>query len=574
MRVILSGYALDASGAGRLRQQIAGDRSNHGADALIAHVQELGGQYVVVEQPYTDQDYSADYGSFYAGAFKDHPRSTKRVHLFTRDVSDILQLPFEEQQAAFEDSKAYLGFVVIRPIAQGPIGRTALPFPKMNGGLTVRPAARAGFEAHLLGVKLKTEQCAPFIQQDTRVGACAQAAIWMASRTVFARHKRTSWHSVAEITRLATTPTDAQLSQALPAGSAGLNPAHIIRALNGMGHQPLFDIFGPEAEEQTPSPQTAQPDAAAASPQAAPNDDAPPSPEAKTDLATKPSPPTASPSALRYLDSGLPVILGLGDVQHAVTAVGYVETTGAACRSGDTFDAFVRALVIHDDQRGPYRLLPLEAADAEVLPAARLMRNTKSELLTVAGSVSHMFVPLPTRVFLSADDADVVARDYLSRAADLLWPLLMPQLKAELGEAAAAEVQTFAELIRTGRIIRRTYLTSAGRYRHHLARSGMAPDTLQEILIRTLPHFIWVTELMRPSEKQIEDAGPRKILGHMVVNATSSTDPDLDLLLVHAPHLLIHRNINPSPEESEGGDFVEEVILLEDERPYRSRVRR
>jgi hypothetical protein len=552
MRVILSGYALDANGATRLRQQIAGDRSNHGADALIAHVKDIGAQYVIVEHPYTDQDYSADYGSFYAGAFKDHPRATTRVHVFTEDVSALLQLPFEDQQAAFEQARAYLGFLVIRPIAQGPIGRTALPFPRFGGGLTVRPAARADFEAHLLGVKLRTERCAPFIQQDTRVGACAQAAIWMASRTVFARHKRTAWHSVAEITRLATTPTDAQLSQALPAGSAGLNPAHIIRALSGMGHQPLFDIFGPEAEERAPGAQT-------------PREDGEPQP---------PPAPTASPSALRYLDSGLPVILGLGDVLHAVTAVGYVETAGPACRTGDTYDTFVHALIVHDDQRGPYRLLPLEAADAEVLPAGRLMRNAEGGLLTVAESVSHMFVPLPTRVFLSADDADIVARDYLSRAADLLWPLLMPQLEAELGGRAASEVQTFMELIRTGRLIRRTYLTSAGRYRHHLARSGIAPDTLQEILVRTLPHFVWVTELMRPTEVQVEGGGSREILGHMVVNATSSTDPDLDLLLVHAPHLLLHRNINPTAEEAEGGDFVEEVILLEDERPYRSRVRR
>lgn len=561
MRVILTGYALDASGARRLRQQIAGERSNSGADALVEHLQEVGGQYVVVEYPYTDQDYSADYSSFYSAAFKDHPRATTRAHIFTKDISALLALPADQQQQAFDAADAYLGFLVIRPIAQGPIGRTVLPFPKLDGGLTVRPAARADFEAHLLGVKLDIDRCAPFIQQDTRVGACAQAAIWVASRSVFARHKRTSWHSVAEITRLATTPTDAQLSQALPAGSAGLNPAHIIRALSGMGHQPLFDIFGPAALERASAP-----DAAEAGSEAAKADDGAASAGEEA--------PVASPSALRYLDSGLPVILGLGDVLHAVTAVGYVETAGAACRTGDTYDAFVRAFVVHDDQRGPYRLLPLEEADAEDLPAGRLMRNTEGKLLTVAKSVSHMFVPLPTRVFLSADDADIVARDYLSRAADILWPLLTPRLRDELGDAPAEEVAQFMELIRTGRLVRRTYLTSAGRYRHHLLRSGIAPDTLQELLVRTLPHFVWVTELMRPTEAQAADGGPRQILGHMVVNATSSTDADLDLLLVHAPHLLIHRDINPPPEDDDGAGFVEEVVLLEDERPYRSRIRR
>ena len=190
MRVILGGYALDARGETRLRKQIAGERSNHAADALIAHARSLGATFVVLEKPYTDQDYSADYVSFYAGAFKNHPRFTVRAHFFTEDVSALLAPPFSAQQAAFDQADAYLGFVVIRPIAQGPIGRTVLPFPRFGAGLTVRPAARADFDAHLLGIELRAKCCAPFIQQDTRVGACAQAAIWMASRSVFACTRR------------------------------------------------------------------------------------------------------------------------------------------------------------------------------------------------------------------------------------------------------------------------------------------------------------------------------------------------------------------------------------------------
>lgn len=220
MRLILSAFPLDPSGALHLKKILAGERSNKSVDALIQHVLDLGAKYAILEAPYIDQDYSADYQTFYALAFKTYPRHTKRLHLFEDDVSDILEADFADQAEAFK-TRRYLGFVVIRPITQGPIGRTVLTFPRLAAGLTVRPAARAKFEINLVGAPLSVVG-APFIQQESKVGACAQAAIWMASLAVHARHRRTGWYSMADITRLAGTPTDATLSQALPAGSNGL----------------------------------------------------------------------------------------------------------------------------------------------------------------------------------------------------------------------------------------------------------------------------------------------------------------------------------------------------------------
>lgn len=568
MRVILQGYSLDNSGIDVLRKLIAGpERSNKGVEALLEHVHELDATYVVVESDYTDQDYSADYGAFYAGAFKDHPRVAKRVHFFTSDVSSILTLPFPNQQAALDEEGSYLGFVVVRPIRQGPLGRTALPFPKNVGaGHIVRPAARADFDVHLRNVKLKALGCAPFIQQDTRVGACAQAAIWMASRAVFARHKRTAWHSVAEITQMAITPRDPVLSQSLPAGSGGLNPAHIVRALGGMGHQPLFDFFG-DAGDATAKPRggkravsaAAEP-AAAGAPATAPKDP------------LLPPAPSAIATSLRYLDSGLPVILGLGDILHAVTAVGFVEAIDGPCRSGDTFDIFVRALIVHDDQAGPYRLLPVDPEDAAFLQQDRLMKDAAGRILSVKGSVTHMFVPLPSRVYLSGNDADEVAQDYLLSTAKNLWPNIALVYDAALGPEKAKASHDFAALVTDGKLIRRTYLTSAGRYRHHLARSGLVDRALTEAITRVLPHFVWVTELISPEDAKASPDNARTILGHMVVNATSSTDPDLDLLMIHAPYTFIHRDINPG--EDAPADFREDLIVLDDNAPYRGRCRK
>lgn len=67
----------------------------------------------------------------------------------------------------------------------------------------------------------------------------------------------------------------------------------------------------------------------------------------------------AAAAIVRYLDSGQPVVVALADmgqnVGHAITAVGFVEDAGGPCRAGVTYDCFVRALIVHDDQRGPYR---------------------------------------------------------------------------------------------------------------------------------------------------------------------------------------------------------------------------
>lgn len=543
MRLILNAISLGPNPATELKAILAPGLSNKSADALIEHALQLGAQFAILEWPYTDQDYSADYRAFYAGAFKTYPRTTKRLHLFRADPTGALEGEFAEQEAALMACD-YLGFVVVRPIAQGPIGRTIFPFPKLEG-LIVRPAARAEFKAHILGSALEVTG-APFIQQENKVGACAQAAIWMASLAVHRRHRRTAWHSMAEITRLASTPTDPALSQALPAGSNGLNPAHMIRALAGMGHQPLFDIFdeGPIGEAASNSPAEAE---------AEPRSE-------------------AAPRVLRYLDSGLPVILTLEMVDHAVTAVGFVETPGPAQRSGDSYEIFARAFVIHDDQRGPYRLMPFSKSDIDGLPRDRLLMEGE-EVLTADVAITHMFVPLPPRVFLRGERADKVARDVLRQQAD---PTVSAKMLANLpgitpeGVTAA---ENFYRRYRRGKIVQRTYLTSAARYRHHLGKSDAPKAVKKHLLRRELPHYVWVTELIDRDALQYGDDGPRQVIGHLVTNATSASDPDNDLLVAHTPHVIVHRELLQEPDPERGQEYRQTAVFVADDHPYHGRAR-
>lgn len=566
MNVSLEGFSLDSAGAQKLRSLLSGQRSSVCAAALIDHVLGLGAKYAIIEDPYIDKDYSADYLNFYAAAFKEHARHTRRVHLFADpQAGGLMSRPLHEQQAALQ-AAGYLGFVVLRPIRLGPIGRTVLKFPDLGPALIVRPAARADFKAHLLGSALKIEGAAPFIQQDERLGSCAQASIWMAARPVHERHRRTSWHSVAEITTFATTPTDAELSRSLPAGSGGLDPIHIIRALRGMGHQPLFDYFLPESRL---CPENGKDDEEA--------------------QLLRPVPGRGAATITRYLDSGLPVVVALADlgqaVGHAITAVGFVEDRGATCREAVGYDAFVRALLVHDDQRGPYRLMPITQDDVAHLPADRLLVDG-DKVLTVEEMATHMFVPLSPRVFLRADAADTVVRDYLKYYVEIAGPGMLDKVAA-LAPDGVATVEAFYELVRAGRLILRTYLTSAARYRHHLAHTDLAEEIKREFIAWRLPHFVWVTEFLTPDAAAPEDGGARQVIGHAVVNATSSTDVSSDILLVHMPHVLVLRNINPKegkppgPDDETAGPPVEADpdepwqagFAIQDGRPYRGRRR-
>jgi hypothetical protein len=137
---------------------------------------------------------------------------------------------------------------------------------------------RANIRANLLGAELDVRGVT-FMQQDSRVGACAQVAIWMGARHMHQRN-RYNWLSVADITKL-VSPTTEDESTSLPAGSEFLTSERMIRAVHEMGFQALC-FKGNDIGEQL----------------------------------------------LPYVESGLPIILGLdipvASIGRAVTVIGRV----------------------------------------------------------------------------------------------------------------------------------------------------------------------------------------------------------------------------------------------------------
>lgn len=199
-------------------------------NSLIRHLITVNVSSYLLETRYIDRDYSSDYRRFYAQTFKTYDRHCQRVHFFAEDIEAIVtkKPTWLERAKALQATsrRSYRGFSVIRPLPGAPIGRTVVYSEGPAGpGLELVVTCRAEIRANLLGAELDVTGTS-FMQQDSRVGACAQVAIWAGARHMHQRYKY-NWLSVADITRLAA-PTTAEEASSLPAGSDFLTSERMI----------------------------------------------------------------------------------------------------------------------------------------------------------------------------------------------------------------------------------------------------------------------------------------------------------------------------------------------------------
>ena len=512
MRITYTPKALDTADAWAGLAHALGDGHPLAVHSTIRHLRILGAKSYVLEDPYIDRDYSADYLHFYARTFRTHARHCKRAHFFSEDVSPLLrQSRSTEQHRLLREfaRTSYCGFCVIRPLPTAPIGRTVLCADvRGRQDMEATVTCRARFDANLLGVDLKVTGFA-YIQQDTRVGACAQVAIWAGMRHMHARHGY-NWMSVADVTRLAA-PTAPDEATSLPAGSDFLATERMLRAISEAGYQPLCFSRNIAA------------------------------------------------AILPYVESGIPVILGLNigpEVGHAVTVIGRVFAMQA--QPTDTAIDYVPAYIVHDDQGGPYMSLPVLNPVTTPHPFGEdtIKRNTSFGTVELSACHATFAVALMSpRVFSTAEVAEVSARDRiddtLARVPHIRRLLRQRQLPVNdrlLDELLAAHA--------AGHIVLRTYLTSAAGYRRHIA-DGTASDQLKDVLLELhLPHFTWVTEISTIHSYNNFSAGMRRIYGHTITDATSTGRDGDGLLMLHLPGLLFTKDVNAPPDQQEDLDII------------------
>ena len=527
MRVAFTVGSLDAAADWTSLEQELGDGHPEVVRNTIRHLKILGAKSYVLEEPYIDRDYSADYLEFYARTFRTHERHCRRAHFFSKDVSPLVSASLSTEglsELRILAGADYCGFCVLRPLPTAPIGRTVLRASlRGHQDMESTVTCRAPFDANLLGIDLEVTGAA-YLQQDARVGACAQVAIWAGMRHLHARYGY-DWVSVADITRLAT-PTAPDEAVSLPAGSDFLTSERMIRAIAEAGYQPL--CF------RNPNP-------------------------------TK---PTIAAAILPYVESGIPVILGLnlgGEVGHAVTVLGRIFGRQDA-PTAHAID-YVPAYIVHDDQGGPYMTLPVKDPAVSPHPFSEDTVQRGSTELNMTHATFAIAL-MSRRVFSTAAAAEYSARDRIDKTL-----ALMPRIRDMLARRELSINDRLLDELESahasGRLVLRTYLTSASGYRRHIAGGNASDDLKDALLDLHLPHFTWITEISTVDSSNNVSAGMRRMYGHTIIDATSTGKGRDAILMLHLPGLVFTNSVDPQPDEPQ-----EQLSIIENDDLYNCREKR
>jgi hypothetical protein len=306
------------------------------------------------------------------------------VHFFSEDLTEELATASAVQIVEIlrdKGQKSYLGNIVVRPVPHAPISAAYVCLGGKNSDRHL--LVKASYKAHLLGVEL-TVEAAPFSQQDTRVGACAQATIWTVGRHYHSRH-RGPWISMADITEAALQQTDQDLVGTTPYGSESLSLNAMLRAYRSIGRFPIV-----RAAQQVRDPNTGR-------------------------LSFNWGPDGPSSVLARYLDSGIPLALifaplNPGEIAHAVTAVGHEigsKISGPIHPNHPSRASYCSAILVNDDQRGAYRRVPVDSG-------GKIAGDDYP--FTINDHLTAIIIPLPDKVYISGEQSERVAWDRVNKA--------------------------------------------------------------------------------------------------------------------------------------------------------------
>jgi hypothetical protein len=430
--------------------------------ACCAHVAKLGAKAIVIQRRVLDADFLAEFNAYYSRQFANVERHCVRLHFFSaapsdgQEIVEYLDLPIIKS--------AYLGFVTLRPIVLTPVGATIIK----PGSQSKFVRCVEEFPVHLAGLKLSVTGT-PFMQQDNAVGACAQASIWMALRTMRKREGDRA-HDPAQITGAATRYTIS--GRTLP-NRTGLTQAQITEAIRAADYSPhpiplakgaAFGL-GSKLDDQQ--------------------------------LAD------ASRVLHAYIESGIPVLLILYPQSggHAVVVIGHTFVDPptlinavpiSVSRGAVQFThavSWAPNFIIHNDNSGPY-----------------LELDRKFVGKSYALEQACVAIPLlPADVFLSGEDALACALS--------LWQGVLESL---------TEALTFEETAAlSDQIILRLLLLEKRHMRRWAMESSVAPEVSRHLRLADLPRRVWVMELHLKQQYRLHgSSNAESLVGFIALDCT------------------------------------------------------
>ena len=318
-----------------------------------------------------------------------------------------------------------------------------------------------------------------------------------------------------DINDVALKPTDNYIARSLPAGSEFLTQDNMVRALRALDRHPIFNLgnaSGAKKSEHRPLHEIIG----------------------------------------RYLDSGVPVIIGLkgrkgASVDHVVVATGRAlrETKDSDLPDNPTSAELTSHFLVHDDELGIYRRLPVRAED-----------RTDDYPWTIEDDAIFAMTPLPSKVFIKGEIAEELSRAILAGCIERVDEYR--QFALEQGDddeavplVPANTLDPSFYAVPPSRLVARTYLTHGYRYKGRALRNQLPEAFKQELLMKQFPRYVWVTEFSLPDDLRGFDMCQRKVRAHVVIDATGSrfSDP----AVVQVPGLSMFWTFSaPDPINSRG----------------------
>ena len=411
----------------------AGDAASNIAKLLT----RLNCLTILVEHNYTDRDYKAEFSAFYAKRFCLPSAHCDRLHFFSKKLPSYGSITCLNQIKALTDEKSYLGFCVVRPTEFHRIGRTVIKYPEptSNQSKTFDVACRASFTTHLLGQEFKVFG-APFIQQDTQVGACAHAAVWMVGRYM---HKLGHCGEVS-LQQINDFAKSHQTRGRHYPAQDGLVSTQMLDALHGMG---LFAIYYNNFDTN------------------------------KLNKRFSTRAQLIGSLIYYYVESGFPVIIGLK--QHVVVAIGH--TLDSKKEAANTIER-IPSFIIQDDIIGSYLEFPMVGPFKDVI--------YKPE------DIIDLIAVLPNSVHLQGEYAEAFAHVIIDLFAKNSDDSLIQQCKTEAKDSVKFPSKY---RLRTYLLKASDLLVELQKE----ATANRAPAVVVDLLLRlNFPQYVWISEILSP----------------------------------------------------------------------------
>lgn len=129
---------------------------------------------ILVETEYVDKVYRDSYYTLYSTKLREYSRNCVRISFFTSAFNENTEIAVENIEML---RKAYLGFLVIRPLAECCIGRNVISPLAKNTGYSNMCLCKASIPATCLGIKMRIAGF-PHSSQDGEMMSCAETTIW------------------------------------------------------------------------------------------------------------------------------------------------------------------------------------------------------------------------------------------------------------------------------------------------------------------------------------------------------------------------------------------------------------